>query len=63
MQLYSNDISSDETYQKIAVFSNDGQIQAIPGQPQNKIIIFLRKFYLARFIRGVKWGRVKWGRL
>ena len=54
MQLYSNDISSDETYQKIAVFSNDGQIQAIPGPPQNKIIIFLRKFYLARFIRKVQ---------
>ncbi|ETR74348.1 MAG: hypothetical protein OMM_00295 [Candidatus Magnetoglobus multicellularis str. Araruama] len=54
MQLYSNDISSDESYKKIAVFSNDGQITAIPGPPQNKVTQFLRNFYLARFIRKIQ---------
>jgi len=54
MQLYSNDISSDKSYKKIAVYSNNGQIKAIPGPPQSKVIIFLRNFYLARFIRKIQ---------
>jgi len=50
MQIYSNDFKNDYEYSKRIKILNNGKI-AIDGGKNNKIIVFLRKFYVARFVK------------
>lgn len=50
LQIYSNDFSDDRAYFKYAVLKNF-EIIGIDGGENNVIVTFLRKSYLARFIR------------
>lgn len=54
VQLYSNDISSDASYVKIAKKDKNGNIVAIPGPDGGWITRQLRKSYLMRFLRKVQ---------
>ena len=54
VQLYSNDVSSDETYLGIAKKDENGEVIAIPGPEGNRITNLLRKSYVMRFLRKVQ---------
>ncbi len=51
VQLYSNDVSSDETYMGMAKKDENDNVVAIPGTEGGWITSQLRKSYLMRFLR------------
>jgi hypothetical protein len=65
LQLYSNDINSDESYRDQAILGADGQPVAIPGSARGWLSKQLRKSYLVRFLRKVQltiaWTVSHWG--
>ena len=54
VQLYSNDMSSDIEYMKIAKKDENGRVIAVPGPEGNWLTSQLRKSYLMRFLRKVQ---------
>lgn len=50
MLINAGDIGDDKVYLSKARFSNAGDLISIDGGPKNKLIIFLRRFYLAKFL-------------
>ena len=59
VQLFSNDISSDSEYFKVAKFDKNGDVLAIPGPEGGKFISLMRKMYLLRFLRKTQL-KLKW---
>lgn len=51
IQIYSNDVSDDEKYMKLAEFDPQGEPIACNGGPNNAFKTLARKSYLARVIR------------
>lgn len=54
VQLYSNDISADTAYMKIAKVDKNGDVIAIPSTEYGWLKKQLRKSYLVRFLRKVQ---------
>lgn len=54
VQLYSNDISGDESYMAIAKMDVNGDVIAVPGPEGSWITSQLRKSYLIRLLRKVQ---------
>lgn len=54
VELYSNDISSDEQFSREAVYSNNGKLLAISGPEGGWFNKLLRKSYLIRLVRKVQ---------
>ena len=50
VQLYINDISNDREMSKIAVFSENGELEAIPGPKNDWLKVIAMKSYVVRFI-------------
>jgi len=48
---FSNDIEHDKRRAEIAQYDVNGDIKAVPGKKLGKIRRFMRKFYVARFVR------------
>ena len=65
VQLYSNDMSSDEDNFEKAKLDADGLPEALPGPPRDWLSTQLRKSYLLRFLRKVQltisWKLSNWG--
>lgn len=59
VQLFSNDISSDGEYYKIAKLAGNGDVLAIPGPGGGWFVSQLRKLYLMRFLRKTQL-QLKW---
>ncbi|MGB5708291.1 MAG: SGNH/GDSL hydrolase family protein [Arenicellales bacterium] len=67
LQLYSNDIYSDQMYSKNSRKNEKGEVIAIPGHSGGWVTKQLRKSYLARLIRKtqlqLQWIYENWGKV
>lgn len=65
VQLYSNDIQSDEDYLPRARLDAEGKPTAIPGPPKDWLSKLLRKSYVLRLVRKaqltISWTLAHWG--
>jgi len=65
VQLFSNDMDSDDSYFDEAKFNSDGEPIALPGASGDWIVTYLRKSYVLRLLRRaqltIEWVVTHWG--